>query len=676
MSKSQDKADRNRPDATDVFHTFPVRLIGELDERVEQAGRSLNYFHPYLDDLLRGILPHDLVLLTAPTGLGKCLAPETLVLKHDGSVVRADAVRVGDKLMGPDSQPRRVLSLGRGVSPMYRVVPAKGEPWICNNVHVLTLVNTSTGDVIDIGLDDYLRRSDTFKHTHKLFATAVNFPSREAMPLDPYFLGLWFGDGHKGVGSNGLHRVMVSKPDVEVRQACEEMAASFGLQVREDLAEGKCPSYRIVNDLGAGNPLLDMMRTIVGDAVTVPWRYLVASRRERLAFLAGWLDSDGSLSGGCFDFAQRRVDYADAVAFLARSLGFRVTRATKMVDGETYHRLCISGETSQIPTRIPRKQASPREQKKNALRTSFDVVPIGSGEYAGFTLDGDGRFLLGDFTVTHNTDMALSIATANALKEIRVGYFALEAEPRELERRAKFAWISAEAWRRNIDRRGELNYTDWLLHRCEDIVGSLDEEADRYFANSMNTLWTFYRGQRFGAAHLREQVLAQHKLLDMLVIDHLHYVDIDESQEEHRAMGDLIKVIRDVALDIGKPIIAVAHLRKRDARTRQLVPTFEDIQGSSNITKVCTQIITLAPASGVVDAPKWWLAPTFMAVLKDRRAGAQPFVALTMFDRRTRRYADDYTLGRMVKGGTDWEQIKPADRPGWASSFRQLELDV
>lgn len=33
----------------------------------------------------------------------------------------------------------------------------------------------------------------------------------------------------------------------------------------------------------------------------------------------------------------------------------------------------------------------------------FTVTLIDAGEYFGFTLDGDGRFLLGDFTVTHNS---------------------------------------------------------------------------------------------------------------------------------------------------------------------------------------------------------------------------------------------------------------------------------
>src|ERR1035437_4890254 len=40
---------------------------------------------------------------------------------------------------------------------------------------------------------------------------------------------------------------------------------------------------------------------------------------------------------------------------------------------------------------------------KDPLVFGFDIEPAGVGPYCGCTLDGDGRFLLGDFTVTHNT---------------------------------------------------------------------------------------------------------------------------------------------------------------------------------------------------------------------------------------------------------------------------------
>jgi len=47
--------------------------------------------------------------------------------------------------------------------------------------------------------------------------------------------------------------------------------------------------------------------------------------------------------------------------------------------------------------------------KEHSLISSFTVEEQGEGEYYGFTLDGDGRFLLADYTVTHNTTIVREI---------------------------------------------------------------------------------------------------------------------------------------------------------------------------------------------------------------------------------------------------------------------------
>jgi ATP-dependent exoDNAse (exonuclease V) alpha subunit len=82
----------------------------------------------------------------------------------------------------------------------------------------------------------------------------------------------------------------------------------------------------------------------------------------------------------------------------------RRAKAQTGVEG-TYFVITISGHTNQLPLRIQRKKAAPRRQIKDATRTGFAVHSIGDGPYFGFELSGDGRFLLGDFTVTHNTTL-------------------------------------------------------------------------------------------------------------------------------------------------------------------------------------------------------------------------------------------------------------------------------
>lgn len=260
------------------------------------------------------------------------------------------------------------------------------------------------------------------------------------------------------------------------------------------------------------------------------------------------------------------------------------------------------------------------------------------------------------------TDLALNIATSNALQGFPVHYFALEAEPRELERRTKFALLSAAAHQNKHSRASDMNYPDWLLGRCEDICGEYNEQADAKIARELRHLYTFYRGTTFGPEQLARGVLEVHQSTALIVIDHLHYIDNDD-ENEHRALGDTVKTIRDVSLRIGKPIILIAHLRKRDQRAKQLVATLDDFHGSSNITKICTQAIAIEHAHDV-EPTKWYLAPTYFTVLKDRRAGAPRVVAVADFDRRTKSYAGRYTIGRISSG--TWEQLPLNDVPGWA----------
>jgi len=65
-----------------------------------------------------------------------------------------------------------------------------------------------------------------------------------------------------------------------------------------------------------------------------------------------------------------------------------------------------------VPTKVLRKQAEKREQIKDVLTTGVTVAGVGEGDYYGFTLDGNNRYILGDFTVTHNTCSAIAAATS------------------------------------------------------------------------------------------------------------------------------------------------------------------------------------------------------------------------------------------------------------------------
>lgn len=352
------------------------------------------------------------LMAEGPTG---CHAPGQGILMFDGTTRLVEDVRVGDLLMGPDSRPREVMRLLHGVDEMVHINPVKGSTWCVNLQHILTLARTGTGELIDVSVWQWLGWSTTDKHLWKLARCGVNFPKwrgydgSSALPLDPYFLGVLLGDG--SLCRNGS--VSVTKEDPEIQQLLQEQAALLGMVVRTRGDRGNQHHITAGPNAGsASNPVTFALRALGlwrADAGSkfIPWPYRVASREDRLKLLAGLMDTDGSYSNGCYDYVSKSSELVEGITFVARSLGFAAypapctKRCQNDFEGE-YHRVCLSGDLHSIPCRIPRKQAAPRQQTKSVLRTGFDVIRGREGFYYGFVVSGDGRYLLDDFTITHN----------------------------------------------------------------------------------------------------------------------------------------------------------------------------------------------------------------------------------------------------------------------------------
>lgn len=278
--------------------------------------------------------------------------------------------------------------------------------------------------------------------------------------------------------------------------------------------------------------------------------------------------------------------------------------------------------------------------------------------------------LLGAETGAGKTELSRHIAASNARSGKRVHIFALEAEDREIERRTKYAELAQLVTKAGVRIPGGLNYIDWYRGALERHIGDeLDADADSIIAERYSTLFTYYRGSKFDHTELRRLILAIHEQSDLIVVDHLHYIDI-EDDNENRGFKTLVKAMRDVSILVGRPILLVAHLRKSDRSRKRIVPDKEDFHGSSDIIKIATETVLLAPAL-CQPSHKQGIANTFFSIPKAREAGATRLVALCEFDWRTRTYADHYTLGRETKPG-EWEPIDREEVPSWAHRHEPL----
>lgn len=116
-------------------------------------------------------------------GSGKCLGKDTPILMYDGSIKIVQDIVIGDVLMGDDSCPRNVLALSSGESEMYKVIQRKGDDYIVNENHVLSLKDVGYDvavcsnahySTIDIPIKNYLKLSENRQRCLKGYKVLVN----------------------------------------------------------------------------------------------------------------------------------------------------------------------------------------------------------------------------------------------------------------------------------------------------------------------------------------------------------------------------------------------------------------------------------------------------------------------------------------------------------------------
>lgn len=275
-------------------------------------------------------------LLCLQCGEGKCLAKNTKILMFDGTIKYVQDVQIGDKIMGDDSTPRHVLSTCTGNETMFKVIPAKGDPYIVNESHILSL-KSANGDIVDISIKDYLKLPKKKTITLVGYRVPIMFPSQK-IDLDPYVLGYLFGN---------------------------KTNASFE------------------ND-------------------NIPHIYKCNSRDVRLHVLAGILDACGRYTHNAFHVEVQSEKLIDDVIYIARSLGFAAYKHNIQMKGKCFYTSITGQGIERIPTKILQNKAI-GNHAKDVLLSRIKLEKQDVGEYYGFEIDGNRRFVLGDFTVTHNT---------------------------------------------------------------------------------------------------------------------------------------------------------------------------------------------------------------------------------------------------------------------------------
>lgn len=532
-----------------------------------------------LNEKTSGFGKGDLVIIAARPAMGKCLGKGTKVLMFDGTLKRVEDVAVGDLLMGDDSTPRKVLSLARGREEMYWVRQNKGLDYRVNKSHILSLKRSRNegkhrhGDLLNMEISEYIKKSEKFKSNYKGYKVAVEF-DQKAVPVEPYFLGLWLGDGRRS-------DVRIATQDHEVVSYLEGYAERLGKKLKCYEGQEKCPMYAITNhhEDGKKESLQAKLREMnLIDNKHIPHDYLANSKEQRLELLAGLIDSDGYYDDKfhVMEVVQNSEALARQIKFVADSLGFRASLKKKKAsikareyEKEVY-RVRIVGNLEIIPTRIARKKAraliSKRDHRHTGIKVEYDKVD----EYYGFVLDGNHLFLLEDMTVTHNTALVLNMALRAIERNEGVAFFSLEMPAEQLMLRMLSAKTSIPLQ--------SLRVGDLIDEQWSQLSAAVDELSRKKLFVDDGGYATIH--------HVRSKLRklkGRHPEISMAVIDYLQLMSGEGREGRQQEVSEISRGLKQLARELQIPIIALSQLNRSLESRENKRPMLSDLRESGAI---------------------------------------------------------------------------------------------
>ena len=267
--------------------------------------------------------PDGRLIITMAPQEGKALALDTPVPTPTGWTTMG-ALRAGDQVIGGNGQPCTVA----WVSPIwtgrdcYRVTTGDGEDIVADGAHEwVAKVDRRRSTRIVETVELAKSRNKAAQITAP--TGGLDLPAAD-LPLDPYVLGVWLGDGTTGQAGITCH-----PDDVAIR----DRFAAAGWPLRHTGKMHWTMAPEAPNGTwGRGNPTPAKAALRAAGVLTdkhIPTAYLRASRAQRLALLQGLIDSDGYvMPKGQVEFCSVKRRLAEDVRELVYSLGGKAVVGT------------------------------------------------------------------------------------------------------------------------------------------------------------------------------------------------------------------------------------------------------------------------------------------------------------------------------------------------------------
>lgn len=355
---------------------FNQNKLEKIENFPSKAGDLFNH-QKIIADFLSSHTLYDQLLLFLEMG---CVDPNTLIPMWNGEIKRAGNIKEKDLIIGDDGLPREVKYVINGQANMYQINQDNEIPYIVNGEHILTLKIVNNFNILWIKTINSWHLSWFDKYEYKIRTKMVKCDTIS-----------------KDEGYRILEDFKESIYEDDILEIKVLDYINLPLIEKHMLRGYKCkminwPTKKVSKDpYEYGYQNLDHIEN----------DYIVNDSIHRFELLAGIIDYNQSV-----EFNNKNNVFLEQVKYVANSLGLYCEYSTD--------KLIIYGQN--IPTRIVPYDNLLRISKEQ-LTHIINIVPIGMSNYVGWGLNGNKRFLLNNFTVTHNTGKTCT--SVAAIEQIR-----------------------------------------------------------------------------------------------------------------------------------------------------------------------------------------------------------------------------------------------------------------
>lgn len=331
-----------------------------------------------LQDLEDGKL--DFLGISLPPRVGKLISDDTPVLTLDGWKNHGD-LKVGDYVFDYDGLPVKVIHVFPKYYANKRVWFSDGSYIDCHENHEWIIYDRHKqqeriAETKELTALEYIEpKSKKRRYCYQIPLYQPLVGSVKDLPVKPYTLGVWLGDGR-----NGNPDICLSKDDYPIVQSIIDNGYEISWHTTHKTTDVEYYGFK---SLRKDLQKIGLCHSRKYNEKYIPGIYLSSSIPQRLELLAGLLDTDGCLrkKEHRYDFTTSEEKLKEDFISLVSTFGWRCSvkeilphRSSSGINGRKKYWVISFNPTYPIPCRLKRKQLNDFSKKRRIAITKIEDI--------------------------------------------------------------------------------------------------------------------------------------------------------------------------------------------------------------------------------------------------------------------------------------------------------------